>query len=121
MKPNKLELILIVAMCVLAALVFAGCDSYARATAAPTFNVTVTPSPQPPTSNPAPVVIVAPMQDVTTLIGPPTDRDVPFNEQEATSDQPQAPSCEPKNNGRGQGTGAPGNGKGRGGEKGCAE
>lgn len=99
MKPNKFELMLIAAISALAALLLTGCDSYARATAAPVFNVTVTPAPAEP---PAPVVIVdvAPVQGVTNLFGPPSDRDVPFNGDDETIESP----CE-KSNGRGQGIG----------------
>lgn len=97
-------------------LLFCGCDSVSRATSAPQIAVVVTvptsETPQPETpKEPASVTIidVAPALPVTNLLYPPTDVDVPFNQ-----DEPTLRPCEPKNSGRGHGIGAPGNGKGRG-------
>jgi hypothetical protein len=109
------------------AVVLAGCDQVTRINITGPLAVATSPAPAP---IPTPVVIVdvAPV-DVTNLIGPPSDADVPFNQQEASSNppqapsnQPEAPSCEDKHtNGRGEGNGTPGNGKGQGDEngKGC--
>jgi hypothetical protein len=105
-------------------MLLAGCDSTARVSvfAPVTVEVTILPeggtsTPQPPTSNPGPVIDPA----TDTLDGP---RATPETPTAPVTDTPVnlSPDCEPP--GRGQGTGEPGNGKGRGAENGkgpCAE
>lgn len=120
---TKTEWVLALIVGVLTGLVLAGCENYVRITAPDaTINITGVNRPLPSPAVPTPSdnsQLPTPNPDATEpgstdLMDPPSDGDVPFNE-----DPPDTPdTCE--RNGRGGGTGAPGNGKGRGDEHGKA-
>jgi hypothetical protein len=107
-ESQRLYLVALGLLVLISIIVAVGCDSYARATAAPVIHLTVPTqgptNPGTPINQPGAVVIVdvAPEPNITNLIYPPSDEHIPFNEQQATTEQP----CEDKHaNGRGRGHG----------------